>query len=265
MWPRAIVPLYAQREPRVLDTERKSLEAKLSAETPGQFRAVFSTLNVVDHDGDITVPGALKHGTEVIVGAYGHDSRSLPTGKGVIGGDESSVWVDGEFFLDTPQGEATYKTLKRLQERQEWSYTYRVLASDEERRDGKSVRILKDIQVFSVDPVMVGAGIGTHTAGIKSAETFVTEAEHALASVQVLIDRSKSLADLRAKEGRALSAANRSKLAALLEASRLAVADLEQLLSDGDPEKERADLERAFGDFLAVSARLAGVAVGDER
>jgi len=242
-----------------LDTERKSLSLELKGDTPGAFRAIFSTLNVVDHDQDVTLPGALTLGAPVIVGAYGHDSRALPTGKGVTGGEGDLVWVDGEFFLDTPQGEATYKTLKRLGDSQEWSYTFRVRDAEFGEKDGLPVRYLKSLDVFSVDPVLVGAGIGTQTASIKS---YADEGEHALASVQLFVSRSKSLADLRAKDGRPLSPANRSRLAALHEALTTAGADIDQLLSETDPDKERGDLDRVYLDFLRASARLSGAPVG---
>ena len=38
------------------------IELKADSDQTGQFSAVFSTLNAVDHDGDVTLPGAFKDG-----------------------------------------------------------------------------------------------------------------------------------------------------------------------------------------------------------
>mgnify|MGYP006138037809 CR=1 FL=1 len=41
---------------------------------PGMWNAivaaVFSTFNVVDKDGDLTLPGAIKDGTEVVISGW---------------------------------------------------------------------------------------------------------------------------------------------------------------------------------------------------
>jgi hypothetical protein len=36
----------------------------------GEFSAVFSTSNVVDSDGDYTLPGAFEDGAEALVSSY---------------------------------------------------------------------------------------------------------------------------------------------------------------------------------------------------
>jgi hypothetical protein len=51
----------------------------------GAVRAIISTMNVVDHDGDLVLPGAFGQ-QRVIISAYGHGSwqGALPVGKGRI-------------------------------------------------------------------------------------------------------------------------------------------------------------------------------------
>ena len=39
----------------------------VKAADKGEVSAVFSTFNVIDKDGDLTLPGAIKDGTEVVV------------------------------------------------------------------------------------------------------------------------------------------------------------------------------------------------------
>jgi hypothetical protein len=122
----------------------------------------------VDRDGDVTKPGAFRDGQKVRISAWGHNWGVLPVGKGVIHADDEKAWVDGRFFLDTEGGLDTYRTVKGLEELQEWSYGFDILTSAEGEFDGERVRYLESLDVYEVSPVMLGAGIGTRTTGIKS-------------------------------------------------------------------------------------------------
>lgn len=141
----------------------------------GEFRAVFATLNVVDKDGDITLPGAFQDGQPVRISSWMHDWDSLPVGKGVIHADQSEAWVDGQFFLDTESGREHYKTIKALGDLVEWSYGFSIekysfqnQPTDVPNSEGQ-VRVLEKLDVIEVSPVMLGAGIGTRTTAIKAA------------------------------------------------------------------------------------------------
>jgi uncharacterized membrane protein len=66
--------------------------------------------------------------------------------------------------------------------------------------------------------VIRGAGVGTGTLALKDRKTFKEDMEFALTSladVKELINRMKSLAELRAKDGRGLSEEKRKELEAL--------------------------------------------------
>lgn len=305
--------------------EHKGLQLKLQDEA-GAVRAVFATLNVVDKDGDITVPGAFESGAEVIISAYGHQSwgGSLPVGKGVINEVGNEAVFEGRFFLNTTHGRDTYETLKGLGERQEWSYGYNVLDSEQQTIDGKSVRVLKKLKVVEVSPVLVGAGVNTRTLAVKGATgpitevewkgaqtllerviqmhqmhlddpttatiesqqemmgllqrtraelqlaadamktakgggmSFVDHADATLADVSAFIERTKSLADLRAKEGRVLSSANRQRLEALMESMRAAMTDLEALLAETSKNADRDERIKAQAlllEFESIKSR----------
>lgn len=145
----------------------------------GGFRAVFSTLNVIDKDGDVTLPGAFKDGEAVRISFWGHRWQDLPVGKGVIGSDQQEAWVDGQFFLDTEAGRETYQTVKNLGELQEWSYGYDVLDESYGDFDNQKVRFLRGLKVIEVSPVMLGAGVNTRTQAIKAgARHTAKEFEH---------------------------------------------------------------------------------------
>jgi len=156
------------KEIRAMKTKtfRARMEFKAEGE-PGEFTATFSTLNVMDHDGDVTLPGAFKDGQAVRISYWGHRWHDLPVGKGVIHSDEERAWVDGDFFLDFEAGSETYKTVKNLGELQEWSYGFDILKESFGKFEDRDVRFLEGLDVHEVSPVMLGAGIGTETTSIK--------------------------------------------------------------------------------------------------
>ena len=135
---------------------------------PGEFTAVFSTFDVIDLDGDVTVPGAFHEGEKVRISYWGHRWQDLPVGRGVIHQDDEKAWVDGKFFLDTEAGNETYLTVKNLDDLQEWSYGFDIEEAEMGIFEEQEVFFLRKLTVHEVSPVMLGAGIGTHTVSIKN-------------------------------------------------------------------------------------------------
>lgn len=131
----------------------------------GEFTAIFATLNVIDHDGDVTIPGAFRE-QPAIVEPWNH-SWNLPAGKGVIKADNDKVWIEGQFFLDTEAGRENYQTVKNLGDLAEWSYTFNVLEQGSGDFEGEQVNFLRKLDVVGVSPVTRGAGINTQTVNIK--------------------------------------------------------------------------------------------------
>lgn len=142
---------------------------EIKSETRGEVKATFSRFNVVDKDGDLTLPSAFDIGAEVPISAYGHASwqGALPVGRGTIRADHETAWIDAEFFLTTTSGRETFEVIKQLGPLGEWSYGFDVLADDYEHIDGREVHILKRLHVFEVSPVLRGAGIRTTTLDAK--------------------------------------------------------------------------------------------------
>lgn len=138
----------------------------------GTFTAVFSTFNVVDKHGDVTLPGAFAEGAEVTISAYGHGSWEgrLPVGKGVVHSNDREAWVDGQFFLATTAGRETFLTVKELGARQEWSYSVEPEKLSYGEFDGRDVTFLEKLHgPTEVSPVLRGAGVNTRTTAVKSA------------------------------------------------------------------------------------------------
>ena len=142
---------------------------KITDEAAGRVEAVFATLNVVDHDGDITRAGAFEPGAKVRISAYNHASwdGALPVGRGTIAERGDDVVLDGQFFLETSGGRETFEVVKQMAELQEWSYGYDVLEADKTTVDGARVNELRKIKVHEVSPVILGAGVGTRTLAVK--------------------------------------------------------------------------------------------------
>ena len=162
------------------EKEVKKIDLELKAETEGKVSAVFSVFNSLDSDGDIVLPGSIKSGFKSgsvpMVWAHKWD---MPIGKGSIDSDGDKATFNGEFFMDTESGKEAYKIVKNMADMQQWSFGYRV--NDAERGkigegdEEKDARFLKDLTVFEVSPVLVGANQDTYTMAIKSNKELLDE------------------------------------------------------------------------------------------
>lgn len=145
-------------------TFQSIIEFKADDEHKGAFQAIFSTFNKIDHQGDVTLPGAFAENEKVRIAYWGHRWQDLPVGRGVIHQDKMKAWVDGELFLTTEGGRETYETLKGLDDLAEFSYGFDVEEAEMGEFEGQKVQILKKIKVYEISPVLLGAGIGTGLA-----------------------------------------------------------------------------------------------------
>jgi HK97 family phage prohead protease len=228
----------------------------------GTFRAVFSTFNVIDKDGDVTTPEAIKSGTPVRIMQYGHNLNALPVGRGVVQANESEAWVEGKFFLGSTPGRDTYETVKAMGDLQEWSYVFRVHDSGHETRDGKTVRVIKDTEIYSVDPVFIGAGVDTRTTAVKSAMPYSEHTEYArtlLEGVGEFARRAEARKAARATEGRALSADDRAGLYELVSQLAETKTRLEDALRVDEPKQSTESIDGELARVL-IAAQLALVA-----
>lgn len=174
----------------------KSIKAELKAEGNGEVVAVFSTFNTIDHDGDVTLPGAFTDGQKVRISAYNHTSWSgaLPVGKGVIRQDDTQAYMDGQFFMNTTHGRDTFETVKEMDDLGEWSYGYDIIDGAPGLFEGRDVRLLRALKVHEVSPVLLGAGIGTHTVSAKAKDLGDDElAEQAKEACKALLARGIAL------------------------------------------------------------------------
>lgn len=201
--------------------------------TTGEVEAVFATLNVKDHDGDVTVPGAFESGAACVISAYNHKSweGALPVGKGTIHEIGDEVVMKGQFFMGTTGGRETFEVVKELGTKGEWSYGFNVDDSEQGQHEGKSVRFLKKMTVHEVSPVLRAAGIRTSTRYAKSLKDEVAEAVVAANSA---VESAERVVALRAEKGKDLSKVNSESLDGL----RKTLERLEVLLKQETVESE---------------------------
>lgn len=192
-----------------MDKEIKSFELSIKeeGEEKGSVEAVFSVYNNLDSDGDVVVPGAVKSGFKdnqvPMVFAHKWDQ---PIGKGVIVENEDSAVFKGSFFMETEAGKEAYNLVKSMGDLQQWSFGFRVNDSEVgkfKKDDSESeVRYLKDLTVYEVSPVLVGANQETYTLAIKSGEDTVYEKKEEKEPVAFMDDHftTEDEAMARAKE-----------------------------------------------------------------
>jgi len=135
----------------------------------GNFTAVFATLEVIDHQGDIIKKGAITPG-KTRISYWGHRWQDLPVGIGQIKIQNNEAIVEGQLFMDTQGGVETYKTLKGLGDLAEFSFGYDIVKSSPLKDGG---RILEKLKVYEVSPVFKGAGINTRLTSMKGKKSNV--------------------------------------------------------------------------------------------
>lgn len=173
----------------------------------GEVSAVFSTFNVIDKDGDLTLPGAIKDGAEVVISSYGHQSHygALPVGKGVIRTTDTEAILEGKFFMNTTHGADAFEVVKELGAMQEWSYSLHDVIRKTAERDGQRYWIIEDVGLIKeVSPVLIGAGVNTRTLVAKGLK-FSEEGDAVVTAVNSYLDRAQEVMVLRSEKGRGLS------------------------------------------------------------
>src|SRR3990172_2661029 len=247
----------------------------------GLVTAVFATLNVIDEDGDVTIPGAFGE-QSVKLAAWGHGWDKLPVGRGAI--------------RERGEGEHEGRPVRFLKRMKVWEVSPVMVGAgvDTMTVDIKAGKVAIGVHATEMAPEdgavvwrgcvgaagrMMGAdipegdmpGVRRHLAAhYKQFDreppwenmrgwTYLDHAEHVLADVQAFVQRSEALAAVRAKEARTLSAANRSRLEEVAKAAAVLREEIEELLKGSEPESEKA--LRLFVDYQRILAAMNRVVV----
>lgn len=212
----------------------------------GTFEGYGATFGNVDEGGDVILKGAFADAIPDFLARgfvpVGHDWLGLP----IATIDDAKEDDDGLYFKasfhSTGAAQDARTVMRERMERGKFvglSIGYLPDYDDgvEYRDDG--VRVLKKIkELAEISFVTVPMNREAGVAAVKSM-TFHDEADTALAAVKGLIARAESLADLRVKEGRTLSASNRTRLADIGSQMRTAAAALDAILAKTDPDKPK--------------------------
>lgn len=193
----------------------------------GQFTAYASVFGNKDSYGDVVMPGAFKGTLErwaakdaVIPLLFGHNMSDPDFNIGHVDAveDDHGLLVTGYLDLEQPKAAATYRALKggRLNQ---MSFAYDVIDGARVTRDGDEVYELRELELFEVSVVTVGANQETEILAVKA--------------------NAEALAGA-AKAGRVLSAKNEDDLKA---ARDLIDRVLSSAASDEDQEKASGNAE----------------------
>ncbi len=229
-----------------MDMERKSITHLKALTDEGVGLARFATLNVIDSDGDITLPGAF--GEQNVKVMPSHNWGAVPLGSARIFEKGDEALAEFRINLDTASGREWHSALKFDLEQGkgliEWSYGFKIDDSETETRDGVSVRLLKKLTVHEVSPVMLGAGVDTGTLAIKggggkSGLSLLDQTRAVLVDVHALNKRLGEVNALRSKDSRSLgvdTTLTTGELRVAIEQTITMLKELNMLVFMGSPE-----------------------------
>ncbi|MGW8846613.1 HK97 family phage prohead protease [Streptomyces xiamenensis] len=208
---------------------------------PGEFTALVSVFGNVDSYGDVVQPGAFERtlkewsssGYPIPV-YWGHNLSDPDYNIGsVVEATETDrgLQVRARLDMDSPKAPQVYRLLKGGRVK-EFSFGYSVRDAGWGEKDGTEVYELRDIDLYEVSVVPVGANPATELQTVKSlGERTERAAARALESV---------------KAGRAISAKNESALRDARTQLAAAIDGIDGVLSALDPpdeEEPKADTD----------------------
>lgn len=265
--------------------EHKNILAELLAsnEDTGSFEAVIATTGVVDSDGDVIAEGAMAGNTVPILPA--HDGSSVPLGKARVEEREDQVVAVGKFNMDIQAAREWFSAIKADLEdppaKFEYSWGFIPTKFRFEERDDMQVRVIEELDLLEVSPVLRGASVGTRTlsakerrekddakadaepeADAKDAEDepklkLVDQVRMAREMAEAAVSRVGELAESRAKQGKHLGDEAVKELLQLgseVEGLSQVCKKVEEIMESPDAAKidEKA---RALANYMAVRAR----------
>lgn len=150
---------------------------EIKDEAQGYVEAVVGTINEVDHDGDVFLPGVVGKGAKVKLSGYGHDmvvGGAPPAGRGTITEENGRLILRGHFYMTTSRGREAFFTTKEEGEDGQWSVgfpraTAKTVKLSEEWAKKGARRLISEATMIETSPVLRGAQHGTGTLAVKEA------------------------------------------------------------------------------------------------
>ena len=258
-------------------TDKQFKPAAIKAmDDAGHGTAVFATLDVIDKDGDIIVPGSIGNQTVQILPT--HDWGSVPLGKGTTREEDGQALVDFQLNLDTVAGKEWHSSLRFDMANgdpvQEWSFGFTVGAAEPVTRDGREAQALSELDIHEVSPVVLGAGVGTRTLSVKHGgdknamrladqiAAVAKDAGEALARATELRDRRKAESESGRRTGRGDISGEYYKqigdLAATLRGIETVATELESMAMPQDTKGDEDRVDDRVVRMLRREAEKAG-------
>lgn len=245
-------------------TDRKSYTPSFKAvNDDGTASWVMATMGVIDHDGDVLLPGAFGEQSVPIVPS--HDASHVPLGKGRLYEDGNEVVVEAKFNLDIPVARDWHSAIKfdlaNPPAVQEYSFAYELLPGGSKMGEfsGKRVRFFQPkangepgVDVTESSPVLRGAGINTRTLAAKSAMKLDQLTDAAVADVRYLIDRYQEVITFRTNNGKTHHSEHSIEFFERMEAELKRLVALREPEPANDPDDE---VQREFARFVALSTQ----------
>ena len=160
------------KRPENLSFKNAPIELKEDGDTR-YIEAVFSLFDTIDSDNDVTKANSLRSGYtgNKVPLVWNHDWSKV-IGRGIIETDNQKAVFKG-YFLNTEAGKEAYETVKAMQDMQQFSYGFQVLKSSkgthiDSKGEEVPVRVLEDVKVWEVSPVLVGAQQNSFVQALKS-------------------------------------------------------------------------------------------------
>jgi len=160
------------KRPDDLSFKNAPIELKEDGDTR-YIEAVFSLFDTIDSDNDVTKANALRSGYtgNKVPLVWNHDWSKV-IGRGIIETDNQKAVFKG-YFLNTEAGKEAYETVKAMQDMQQFSYGFQVIKSTkgthiDSKGEEVPVRVLEDVKVWEVSPVLVGAQQNSFVQALKS-------------------------------------------------------------------------------------------------
>ena len=237
------------------DFESKSIQLKV--DETGKVSATVATFGVMDHDGDVVESTAFTPGQEVAI-VWSHD-WDRPVGKGFIEVTATEAIFNGSFFMETVDGQESYKTVKAMGTLQEWSWGFHTEKCNWEQQDDQMIRHLIETEIYEVSPVLKGAGMGTRTLMLKGRQSLEQQIKAVLEDVDLLGERVRSLKGLRKEDGREIGEERSTQIKELATDLRKTADSLEECVKEAP---EIVNVQDEYNKYLHLEARLNGVGKG---
>lgn len=253
-----------------MDIEHKAFGTSVETGDAGEITALVSCFNNVDLGNERVMPGAFKNSLarKLPKGVWNHD-WSKPCAKTLAAYETpEGLVVKAQFNLDTQIGREAFSNIKFYGAEQEFSIGYTVVKDSIEEKSG--VRELHELRLHEFSPVLVGMNDSTALLSVKAenagsdgapALRLAEHSEAVLAACEEFANRIKSLRDLRAKEGRVISAATRGRIESCVASMQAVIGGLGELMSMSEPtpKSAEADIRRVYAECLKTISASQGV------